>query len=406
MKKVIIILIVTTVLIGSGYIFMIKDAAEPKFTVLKTEKVERADLQEVIIETGIIKPQVGAQITLGTQATGKLTDMYVEVGDVVSKGQIIAQIDDREIKKTIAQLRSNLNKTKKSLEKENLTYPKRIHEAQQEESALKAEYELTALELTRQKELYEKGFTSRTDLDKTETEFLKAQAQYKKSLTIIERIEEEHKSEKEIIEQEIESISANIEKEQIKLSYTTIYSPLDGVVSEITAQKGETLVAGLQVAQLITIINPDKLEMWIYVDETEIGKIKPQLNVQFTVDTYSDKIFYGKIDRINPQPIIKDNIVYFIAIVVIGQDDAPLLRPEMTTYVKIIVNVKKDVITVANSALKFEEGQQIVYKISSGDTVQKVPITTGIRGEKTTQVLSGVKEGDTVATKLIRNKKE
>lgn len=405
MKKILIIAIVVILLFISGYIIKLGNSSNDKLEVIETTKVEQKSLQDVIVETGIIKPQVGAQITLGSQATGKLMNMYVKVGDRVKKGQIIAKIDDREIKESIVQLQSTLEREKKRLTKENTTFPQRLEETQQEIASLKAQYEMTDRELKRQSELYEKGFTSRNDLDKAETEYQKAEAQYKKNHTILKRIEEEHESEREIITHEIESIKANIEQEKIRLSYTTIYSPLEGIVSEVTAQEGETLVAGLQVAQLITIIVPEKLEMWIYVDETEIGKVHVGMSAQFTVDTYSDKIFTGIIDRINPQPIIKDNIVYFIAIVEIQRDDALLLRPEMTTYVKIVINEKKDVLTVANSALKFKDGKQVVYKIQENNNIQIVAIKTGIRGENASEVLSGLKKGDVVATK-IKSEKE
>jgi len=75
----------------------------------------------------------------------------------------------------------------------------------------------------------------------------------------------------------------------VRLTYTRIYSPIDGVVSQVNADEGETIVAGLQVANLITVFNPNMLEMWIYIDETDIGQVKLGDYVEYTVDTYEIK---------------------------------------------------------------------------------------------------------------------
>jgi multidrug efflux pump subunit AcrA (membrane-fusion protein) len=98
---------------------------------------------------------------------------------------------------------------------------------------------------------------------------------------------------------------------------------------------------------------------------------------------------------------VKENIVYYLAIVRVSKEDTRFLKPEMTTHVKIIFAEKKDILTAPNAAVKFEKGKQVAYKVMSPDRVEKVEIKTGIRGEEATEILSGVKEGDVLATKLI-----
>ena len=109
----------------------------------------------------------------------------------------------------------------------------------------------------------------------------------------------------------------------------------------------------------------------------------------------------GTIDKIYPQPQIKDNIVYYLAIMSIPKEDAILLKPEMTTHVKVIFEEKKDVLTAPNAAVKFEEGKQVVYKVVGPNKVEKLEVKTGLRGEDNTEILSGFAEGDEVATKII-----
>jgi multidrug efflux pump subunit AcrA (membrane-fusion protein) len=141
--------------------------------------------------------------------------------------------------------------------------------------------------------------------------------------------------------------------------------------------------------------------MWIYVDETDIGKVKLTQDVEYYVDTFPDKLFHGSIGKVYPEPVIKDNIVYYLSIVKVSKDDARFLRPEMTTHVKIIFAEKDNLLTAPNAAIKFERGKQIAYKVLGPHEVQKVELQTGIRGEEKTEIISGVKEGDVLATKLI-----
>ncbi|MDQ7056097.1 MAG: HlyD family secretion protein [Persephonella sp.] len=86
--------------------------------------------------------------------------------------------------------------------------------------------------------------------------------------------------------------------------------------------------------------DPDKLEIQIFVDETDIGQIKTGQEVYYSVDAYPDKTFKGKITKIYPEPVVKQNIVYYLAIVPVRKEYAEFLRPEMTVYTKIIAGTK------------------------------------------------------------------
>ncbi len=401
MKKIIITLVILIPVVLAGYFIQKYYFHEPDIKILEKTRVEKSDIREILVETGIIKPQVGAQVKIGTRSTGKITNVYVKTGDAVKRNQLVATIDDREITKEIDRLNASLNRAINNLKKINLTYPGKIREAEEDIAFRTAKYKLTRIEKERQGELLKKGYISQSALDKTETEYDQALSDLEKAKESLKRIKDEYRSEVKIAEADIKTIKESIEKEEIRLSYTRIYSPMDGIISDVTAQEGETIVTGLQVANLITILVPNRLEMWIYVDETDIGGVKKTMKVEYYVDTYPDKVFYGSIDRIYPQPVIKDNIVYYLAIVHIQQKDALLLRPEMTTHVRIIAREKKNVLAAPNAAIKYEEGRQVVYKVTGNNNVKKLPVQIGIRGEEQTEIISGVAEGEEIATKLI-----
>ncbi|MFW5735476.1 MAG: efflux RND transporter periplasmic adaptor subunit, partial [Oceanidesulfovibrio sp.] len=296
-------------------------------------------------------------------ATGEIVELPYRVGDHVEKGQLIAAIDDRELQALLEQALADL-------------------------AIAQARAEYAEYDLRRQRELYEKKLVDRDTLEEAEENFRIRQA-------------------------EVERREAEMEAIRVRLSYTKIYSPIDGVVSQVTAQEGETVVTGLQVANLITVLDPTRLEMWIYMDETDVGRVEPGQRVEFTVDAYPDRVFESRVDQIYPQPEIRDSIVYYQVLCPITKEQAELLRPEMTTQCRVIVTVKENVLALPNTALKWVAGEQAVFR-TQGDgenaTVERVTKATGLelglKGLTHSEVTSGLQPGDRVATQLVLPEQE
>ncbi len=385
MKKTIIVIIVVVLLIGG--IFLYKNLTKPKTEVLETAKVVKGSIRGVLVETGIIKPQVGALVKIGARATGTIMKMNVKIGDHVNNGQLIALIDDREILKSIEQSKASLIAAQNTLSQVELTYPDRIQEA-------KANFDYAKVSYEREVSLLKNEYTTQDAVDKAKSQIEATEAN-------LRRLQNEYKTQLIISKATIEDITAQLQQQETRLTYTRIYSPIDGIVSDVTAQEGETIVAGLQVANLVTVLNPSLLEMWIYIDETDIGKVELGQQVEYYVDTFPDKTFQGSIAKIYPQPVVKENIVYYLAIVKVPKADTQFLKPEMTTHVKIIFAEQNDITIAPNAAIKFEKGKQVAYKVTGENKVEKVDIKIGLRGEDNTEILSGAREGDILATKLI-----
>jgi multidrug efflux pump subunit AcrA (membrane-fusion protein) len=387
-KKLLWAVVIIAILIVGGIVGYKKMYPKPQTQVLETGRVEKGSIRAVLVETGIIKSQVGAVVKIGARATGRLDRMLVKVGDRVKAGQFIARIDDREILKSIEQQKAALQVAQNTLSQVQLTYPQKIREAE-------ANLNYARISHARQQELIRKEYTTRDALDRADNQYRTAEA-------VLTRLREEALTQESIAGATINEIKAQLQQQEIKLSYTRIYSPISGIIADVTAQEGEMIVAGLQVANLVTVLDPMRLEMWAYIDETDIGRAKKGQMVEYTVDTYPNRTFASSIERINHQPVVKDNIVYYLATVKVASDDAASLRPEMTTHVKIILSEKSDALTVPNAAIKFEKGRQIAYVAKKGSqSVQKVELKLGIRGEERTEILSGLAEGSELATKLV-----
>jgi multidrug efflux pump subunit AcrA (membrane-fusion protein) len=408
MKKYIVIasgLVITIIIIFM--VFWSNDSKKlSDIKIITHDIVKLGDLKSVLMEQGVIKPQVGAEIQIGTRATGEIMEMNVEVGDAVQKGQLIAKLDSRDIEKEINQAVEQINILNKELQLENETYPYQRNIYLEEIRDANSRMQTAMSKYEREIYLYRRGFSAKEELDVIKTDYDSAKATLAQAQLELQRYDREHFITVERLQFEIKKQKSFLDELRVRLSYTNIHSPIDGIVTLVAAEAGETLVSGLQVGNLITVLNPELLELWIYVDETDISKVSRGQKVEYTVDTYPDKTFNGKIDRINVSPDIFENIVYYRTIVNIDNKTAKFLKPEMTTQCKIIISRKKNILVVPNESLKWKENQYIVYKIinEEKDIIEEVPVKLGERGDSTTEILGGLKEGDKIAVKIKLSK--
>jgi RND family efflux transporter MFP subunit len=199
---------------------------------------------------------------------------------------------------------------------------------------------------------------------------------------------------------------ANIkaQEEQIKaikvaISFTKIYAPISGYVAQVIKQEGETVVAQLNAENLITLMDPSKLEVQLLIDETDVTDVHEGSVVRYYVGALPNRWFESRIKTIWPQPISTGNIVYHVAIVSVPPEDAAIIKPNMTVHARIITNIKPHALVIPIEALKFVEGKTVVYKVVK-DKLQKVEVKTGLKGDKEIEILEGLKEGDKVAVKF------
>ena len=401
MKKISIFLVLI-ILFGGGYFLFTKEKSKDKqqVKVLKIGKVKTGKIKNVINATAIVKTRVNAYLKIGTRTTGLVEKMYIDIGDYVKKGQLIAIIDQREFKKNIEKLKFQIKRAKNKLNQIEKVYPVKIKEAEKSLASAIAEYEYSRWKFEREKALLKEEFTTKENYEAAQKELKTKKAKVKLAEETVKKLKLEYLTEKQIALDDIKILEKELEREKIRLSYTEIYSPIDGIVANVVAREGETLVAGLQAAELVTILKPDRLEIQIFVDETDIGKIKPGQKVYYFVDAYPDKKFEGKITKIYPEPVVKQNIVYYLAIVPVKKEYALYLRPEMTVYTKVIAGVKTNAVIIPNSAIRFEKGKEFVFVVKE-NKIEKRYIKTGWIDENYTEVIKGLKPGETIAVKFI-----
>ena len=338
---IILVLIIASVFFMRS--FLIKRNADQSST--RTVPVIRRDIGSSVLATGIVKPMVGAEVKVGSRVSGVVKRLRAQIGDLVKAGEVIAELDD-------AEFRAKLDQNIAALER------------------AEADFEYSRINLERQRSLLEKNFTSRQQVDLAENAYKTAQAQ-------------------------VEQAKANVEFARVQLGYTKIYAPISGVIASISTQEGETVAASLAAPTFVNLIDLQRLEVQTYVDETDIGKIKTDLEATFTVDTYPDTDFQGKVTAIYPKAVIQDNVVNYIVTIEITDFKDKTLRPEMTASVTILLETRRDVLAVPTSAIRRELGERFVMVREDGNLVRR-KVKIGWKDGAYTEIVAGLREGEQV----------
>lgn len=310
-----------------------------------TTPVKRMDIGSTVLATGIIKPMVGAEVRVGSRVSGIVKKLYVSVGDRVREGTLLAEIDPTE-------------------------FEARLRQAEADLEVAKANLEFAILDKDRQNELLGKELVSQNIADVAGRAHEVAEAQVRQS-------------------------EANLEYARIQLEYTKIRAPISGVVASVSTQEGETVAASFASPTFVTIIDLERLEVWAYVDETDIGRVQKGQAAQFTVDTYSDVDFEGTVVAVYPSAEIQDNVVNYVTIIRISNDQGKTLRPEMTTTVNVFLEKRENVLAVPNRTIRRERGRKFVYVLEGREPVQRW-VKVGWKDNEYTEIVEGLEESEEV----------
>jgi len=173
------------------------------------------------------------------------------------------------------------------------------------------------------------------------------------------------------------------------------HAPIAGIVASVSTQEGEAVAASLATPTFVTLVDLSRLEVWAYVDETDIGRIRVGQKARFTVDTYPDHEFEGRVTAVYPQAEIRDNVVNYVTVVRFASPRDRTLRPEMTATVKVAIESREKVVAVPRRAVRREQGRFLVL-CRRGDSVVRRWVTTGSRDESYWEILEGLDEGEEV----------
>jgi HlyD family secretion protein len=266
-----------------------------------TVKVERGTISSVVTATGTI--QAIKTISVGTQVSGLIDNIYVDFNDNVKKGQVLAKLDETALKATLDQSQSQLNQAQAQLDYQEATY-KRL------------------------KALFDKNLIAQADYDQAVYNYENAKGA-------------------------LSNAKSSLDRAKVNLAYATIYSPIDGVVLNRAVELGQTVAASFSTPTLFTIANDlTQMQVQTSVDEADIGKVKNSQRVEFTVDAYPDLKFEGSVSQMRLQPVTTNNVVTYTVILSAPNPDKKLM-PGMTASATIYVEEKDSTLILSGKAIRF-----------------------------------------------------
>ncbi len=344
-------MIVITITVFVAYSRANVDKSEGAFA---TAVVEKRDMGSIVQATGIIKPKIGAEVKVGARMTGKVEHLYANIGDRVKKGQILVRLEQDDLKA-------------------------RAEQAEASYLEASAAFDKAKIDLERDKPLAQAGYISQQNIDALQNTYDMTKARQLKA-------------------------KADSDFAKAQLSYATIAAPIGGTIASVLTQQGETVAAGMNAPTFITIIDLNKLEVNAYVDETDVGKISTNQEALFTVDTFADKDFKGKVTAIYPRAVLQENVVNYITLISIDNSEGKL-KPDMTANVTITLKKKKGVLAIPSAAVKREGGKKFVSLVGKDGKTIRREVKTGWKEGNYLEVTSGLREGDVVVTSEGNGKK-
>lgn len=320
-KKIIIYGIIAAGILLAGYFLLGGDESkESKYTFTE---VTKGNLNVVISSSGSLEAITTVEV--GTQVSGRIAKLYADFNSEVRKGQLLAILDTVSLAATVRDQQANLEKAKAQYNQ-----MKAVHE--------------------RNKKLYEKNFISELDFIESQTNVESANASLKSAVSALDRA-------------------------KTNLEYAFIYAPISGKVINRSVEEGQTVAASLSAPTLFTIAEDlSSMRILASVDESDIGQIQEGQKVKFTVQTYSDKTFDGVVAQIRLKPTVASNVVNY-TVVVNADNEEKLLLPGMTATVDFYVDYRENVLTVPNSALRFQATEEMLeeFKKNMEEEIAKMP---------------------------------
>ncbi|MCC6794202.1 MAG: HlyD family secretion protein [Candidatus Hydrogenedentes bacterium] len=410
----IVLSVLALALAGYGYRWWSgrSEETEASSTTITTAKIEKGDLRQEVACTGKVVSNLDVEIKC--RASGQVIKLPFDVSDTVKKGDLLLELDPIDQQRVVQQREATLSASEARLAQAKSTLvaaekglaADRTMAAASVASA-QARWNDAAAKARREEQLFAKKYSSEEGVETAQTTAMQAEQDYLTSQAQVEGLKAQE-ADLETRRQEIKLAEAQLENDKIALSlaklqldYTSVYSPIDGVVSARTVQIGQIIASGINNVgggtAVLKISDVSRIFILAAVDESEIGSIQIGQPAEITVDAFPGKRFSGRVDRIAAEGVNLQNVVTFEVRIEVESENKALLKPMMTTNVNVVIADKKEVLTIPYNAIAREKGKTFaVMAKADGTAGDKVPVDLGITDGSAYEVISGVNEGDTV----------
>ncbi len=364
--------------------------AAPEAAPPERAKAARRTFASSVLAIGAVRPQVGAEVRVGSRISGRVERLHANLRDSVEKGQVIAELEKEELEAVAAERRADVLRAEARLSSVQRVFPREIEKAEAEVAQRAATEMLARKELDRQDELLRQEFTTTQARDQAQERLLVAQSQLQVARKALDLARAQFDEAAKEARADLERARAALRGAEVQLSYAVIRAPLSGVVASVSTQEGETVAAGLSAPTFVTIVDLSRLQVEAFVDETDVGKVNVGQRATFAVDAFPAAEFEGKTVAVYPKAVIQDNVVKYVVAIEIAGAYEGRLRPEMTAAVTIHLE-SRTALAVPARAVRREQGRNVVYV---GGEAR--PVRLGWKDGPWVEIASGLSEGDEV----------
>jgi HlyD family secretion protein len=356
----------------------------------KLGKVTKGDVARSVVATGKIQPITKVEVK--SKASGIVEKLYVDINNVVKKGQPLAQLDQEEIQAQVSAQRAQLASTEANV----TTLEANIE--QDKVNAAAPDLPMYKASLDRYSEMQKLGVVSRQALDDSNRDYLAALTKRDSAKAQIGVDTAKLKQAKAQVMQS----QASLKQLEEQLGYTTIIAPMDGVILSRDVEIGDAVSSILVLGSTATLVmtEGDTTEVYVQgkVDEADIAHVYMGQPARIKVESFRDRLFYGKVTKIAPMGVEKDNVTTFEVRVSINNPGGEL-KANMTANAEIMLDEHKNVLTVPENAVMYDGQKNASVEIpdkSQKEGKRKVPVKVGLSNGSVTEIVSGLKEGQQV----------
>ena len=380
---------VAIVLVGAIALYAFASGGT-KIDPSKLAKVEKGDLAKSVVATGKIEPITKVEIK--SKASGIVKKLYVDYGDRVKKGQVLADLDREEILARVEQAHAQLEASTASLNGTRADLERAKVDAEGPDvPLLKRAFE-------RAKGMAKEGVVSASALDDAQKNYDLAVNKQNVAKAQVQVLQAKIGQAQAQVAQD----RANLKQLDEQLSYTTIESPIDGIVLSRDVEVGDAvssiLVLGSSATLVMTLGDTSEVYVKGKVDESDIGKVYMSQPARIKVESFKDKTFTGKVTKISPMGVEKDNVTTFEVRVSINNPEG-VLKANMTANAEIILEEHKNVLQIPEGSIIYDKDKKASVEVpdpKGKEGKRKVAVNIGISNGAKTELLNGLKEGDQV----------
>ncbi|MFN7982235.1 MAG: efflux RND transporter periplasmic adaptor subunit [Vicinamibacterales bacterium] len=334
MKKLVPLVVLLAVAGGGGYWYY-KYEKKPAPPTVTTAAITRGDIVETVGATGTLQAVTTVQV--GSQVSGNIAFLGADYNSLVKKGQVLARLDPslfeaqaQQSRANLAQARANNAKAQSDLERNRV----QLTDAQQK--------------YNRARELAARSLLPQSDLDSAKIAVDTAQAAVQSQQSTVNQTQAA-----------ISQAEASVNQNQVNLDHTIITAPIDGLVISRNVDVGQTVAASMQAPTLFVLAaDLTKMQVVANLDESDVGRIRPNQTVTFRVDAYPTDTFRGTVSQVRLEPKVQQNVVTYATVIDVPNADLRL-KPGMTANVNVEISRASNVLRIPNAALRFRPSNDV-----------------------------------------------